>query len=88
MIATPVDRSVVPTAEVLQALFDLTPAESKVARAIAEGKTIEAIALSSGLSRETIRTQVAAVLSKTGLKRQAELVALLSGKGLPDKDDI
>jgi DNA-binding CsgD family transcriptional regulator len=31
-----------------------------------------------------VRTQLAAVLAKTGLNRQAELVALLSGKGLCD----
>lgn len=83
IVVTTVDRAVVPTAEVLQGLFDLTPAESNVARAIAEGKAIDAIAAASGLSRETIRSQLAAVFGKTGMSRQAELVALLSGKGLP-----
>lgn len=87
LIATPVDRAAVPTAEVLQGLFDLTPAEARVARSIAKGKTIEGIALVHGVSRETIRTQLAAVLAKTGLNRQAELVALLSGKGLPGPVD-
>lgn len=80
LIATPVDRSVVPTAEVLQGLFDLTPAEARIARGIAEGKTIEAIAVANGVSRETVRTQLSSVLAKTGMKRQAELVALLAGK--------
>jgi DNA-binding CsgD family transcriptional regulator len=80
MILTPVDRGEVPSAEVLQGLFDLTPAEARVARGIGEGRTIDAIALASGVSRETVRTQLAAVLAKTGLNRQAELVALLSGK--------
>ena len=65
-------------------LFDLTPMEARVARAIAEGKTTEAVSIIHGVSRETIRTQLAAVLGKTGLNRQAELVALLSGKGLGD----
>lgn len=82
IVVTPVDRATVPTAEVLQGLFDLTPAEAKVARAVAEGKAIDAIAATSGLSRETIRSQLAAVFGKTGMSRQAELVALLSGKGL------
>jgi DNA-binding CsgD family transcriptional regulator len=81
LIATPVDRGAVPSAEVLQGLFDLTPAEARVARGIGEGRTIEAIALASGVSRETVRTQLGAVLAKTGLNRQAELVGLLSGKG-------
>ncbi len=82
LIATPVDKGVVPNAEVLQGLFDLTPAEARVARGIAEGKTIEALALASAVSRETIRTQLGAVLAKTGLNRQAELAALLSGSSL------
>ena len=79
---TPVNKGVVPNAEILQGLFDLTPAEARVARGIAEGKTIEALALASAVSRETIRTQLGAVLAKTGLNRQAELAALLSGSAL------
>ena len=86
LIVTPVDRKAVPTAEVLQGLFDLTPAEARVARGIAEAQSIDAIALANGVSRETIRTQLAAVLGKTGLNRQAQLVALLSGSGLPRID--
>ncbi len=85
---TPVDRTTVPGAEVLQGLFDLTPAEARVARAIAEGKTVDAISLSSGTSRETVRKQLAAVLSKTGLSRQAELVSLLSGKSLEPSGNV
>ncbi len=82
LVVTPVDRKIVPTAEVLQGLFDLTPAEARVARGIAEAQTVEAIALANGVSRETVRTQLSSVLGKTGLNRQAELVALLSGKGI------
>ncbi len=87
LVITPVDRQAVPTAEVLQGLFDLTPAEARVARAIAEGKTVEAVAGANEVSRETIRSQLAAVLGKTGLSRQAELVALLSGKGISQSSD-
>ncbi len=87
LLVTPVDRRSVPTAEVLQGLFDLTPAEARVARGIAEAQTVEAIALANGVSRETVRTQLASVLGKTGLNRQAELVALLSGKGIPDQSN-
>jgi len=88
LIFTSVDKQLVPSAEVLQGLFDLTPAESRVARGIAEGNTIERIALSKGVSRETVRTQVSAVLAKTGLSRQAELVALLSGKGFAEGANV
>ncbi len=82
LIVTPVDRSAVPSAEVLRVLFDLTPAEARVARGIAQAKTVETVALENGVSRETVRTQLAAVLAKTGMTRQAELVALLGGKVL------
>lgn len=80
LLITPVDRKLVPAAEVLQGLFDLTPAEARVARAIALGKSVEAISIAHGTSRETVRKQLAAILNKTGLARQAELVSLLSGK--------
>jgi DNA-binding CsgD family transcriptional regulator len=83
LVVTPLDRKAVPNAEVLQGLFDLTPAEARVARGIAEGKTIEAVAAAAGLSRETIRSQLAATLGKTGLSRQVELAALLSGASFP-----
>lgn len=83
IVVTPVDQSVVPNANVLAGLFDLTPAEARVAREIASGRTIEAIAEASGVSRETVRTQLKHVFAKTGLTRQVELAALLNGAGLP-----
>lgn len=79
LIVTPVERKKVPGAEVLQGLFDLTPAEARVARGIAEGRTLEAIALAAGVSQETVRSQLKAALGKTGMNRQAELAVLLSG---------
>ena len=79
LIVTLLKPPLVPGVEVLQGLFDLTPAEARVARGIAEGRTVESIAERFGLSRETVRSQLKAVLGKTGLVRQAELVALLAG---------
>jgi DNA-binding CsgD family transcriptional regulator len=80
LVVTPVDRATVPTAEVLQGLFDLTPAEARVARGIGQAETIDALADATGVNRETVRSQLKAVLSKTGLSRQQELVSLLAGK--------
>lgn len=80
LVVTPIDRAAVPTAELLQGLFDLTPAEAKVAHGIGQAHTIEGIAQTIGVGRETIRTQLRAVLEKTGLSRQQELVSLLAGK--------
>ncbi|MCD0416027.1 helix-turn-helix transcriptional regulator [Rhodopseudomonas sp. BR0M22] len=83
VVVTPVDRSAVPNAEVIQGLFDLTPAEARVARSIGEARSVEDIAAAQGISRETVRAQLKAVLAKTGLSRQQELVSLLAGRHLP-----
>ncbi|MFG1301292.1 helix-turn-helix transcriptional regulator [Xanthobacter sp. V3C-3] len=82
LIVTSVDRSTVPTAEVVAGLFDLTPAEARVARRIAEGATVDAIAIEHGLSRETVRTHLKQTFAKVGVTRQAELAALLGGLAL------
>ena len=83
VIVTPVVPAEVPTAEVLQGLFDLTPAEARVARGIGQAETVETLADATGVNRETVRSQLKAVLSKTGLSRQQELVSLLAGKAFP-----
>ena len=46
---------------------------------IGERQTVDAIAEGLGISRETVRTQLKAVLAKTGATRQADLAALLAG---------
>lgn len=58
--------------------FDLTPAEARVAVALARGESVAEIAVEHTVSVQTIRTQVKSVLAKTGTDRQAELVGLLS----------
>jgi DNA-binding HTH domain-containing proteins len=80
---TPVDRSNAPAAVVLERLFDLTPAEAKVAQGIGSARSVEALANSLGISRETVRSQLKAVMAKTGAGRQSELVSLLAGKEFP-----
>ena len=72
-----VDRKLSPSAEMLQGLFDLTPAEARVARIIAEGLGINAASSQLQLSRETVRTQLKAVFAKTGRASQSSLAALL-----------
>jgi len=68
-----------PEENVLCALYQLTAAEARVACGIAQGMTVESVALKHGVSPLTIRSQLKAVLAKTGAKRQAELVLLLTG---------
>jgi DNA-binding CsgD family transcriptional regulator len=79
LILTPVTLPNEPPVELVTSLFDLTPAEARVARSLTAGKTLDDIAASGGVSRNTVRTQLRGVLEKTGCVRQAEVVALLSG---------
>ena len=78
LIVTPVDRSRVPTAETIQGLFDLTPAEARVARALATGCDVAATAEQLALSAETIRSHVKSILSKSGMPRQTDFVAAVA----------
>jgi DNA-binding CsgD family transcriptional regulator len=66
-----------PASPLLQALFDLTPAEARTASQITEGKSIEQISSTTGIAQNTIRSHLKSVFQKTGVQRQAELVSLL-----------
>jgi DNA-binding CsgD family transcriptional regulator len=79
LVITPVTVPHAPPIELVQSLFDLTPAEARVARSLTAGASVEDIASIGGVSLNTIRTQVRGVLEKTGCRRQAEVVALLGG---------
>jgi DNA-binding CsgD family transcriptional regulator len=82
VVITTVSRPRVASAQVLRDLFDLTPAEARVARGIAAGKTVHDLAAEAGLAAGTIRQQLKSVFGKTGVSRQADLVALLAGSAL------
>ena len=58
-------------------LLGLTPAESKVAVALAQGKTIRDIMVATGRTESTIRWHLKHIYAKHGLSRQAELVQLV-----------
>lgn len=65
------------TAAQLMQLFRFTPAEARVARALAQGQSAEGYAIDAGISLTTVRTQLRSVLDKTGTHRQTDLVRLL-----------
>jgi DNA-binding CsgD family transcriptional regulator len=79
LVMTPVGSPQAPATELVQSLYDLTPAEARVARGLVAGKTLEDIAAEQSVSRNTVRTHLRGVMEKTGCNRQAEVVALLSG---------
>ena len=82
LILTPVGLPKAPSVELVASLFDLTPAEARVARSLTTGAVrLHGIAEDFGISRHTARSHLRAALEKTGCSRQAELVALLGGLG-------
>jgi DNA-binding CsgD family transcriptional regulator len=62
----------------LARIFKLTPAESRLASSLASGDRLEFSCEQLGISKETARSQLKSIFAKTGTKRQAELVLLLS----------
>jgi DNA-binding CsgD family transcriptional regulator len=82
LVIPTVARRGIASAEVIQSLFDLTPAEARVARGIAVGKTVNELAQEAGLAAATVRNQLKSVFSKTGVSRQADLVGILAGTAL------
>ena len=78
-VLMPVTAPSAPPVELVMSLFDLTPAEARVARGLASGKTVDDLAGDNGVSANTVRVQVRGVLEKTGCQRQTDVVALLGG---------
>lgn len=78
VVVTPIDRTRVPGVETIQGLFDLTPAEARVARAIATGRDVPATAGHLSVSTETVRSHVKAILAKSGMARQTDFVAAVA----------
>ncbi|MDB5370757.1 MAG: putative Transcriptional regulator, LuxR family protein [Roseomonas sp.] len=61
----------------LAPLFGLTRAEAEVGAALAAGQSPEDIAAARRVSIVTIRSQVRALMAKTGTRRQGEVIRLL-----------
>lgn len=82
LVVTPVTGRRSPPVELLRSLFDLTPSEARVARGLAAGDSLDGIAQSGNVSRNTVRSQLQQVLEKIGCSRQAEVTAILSNIAL------
>jgi DNA-binding CsgD family transcriptional regulator len=77
LLTTPGNKAL-PNADIIAALFDLTVAESRIARMIAQGQTIKDVAAALHLSEATVRTHLKSIFQKTSVSRQSELVLLLN----------
>jgi DNA-binding CsgD family transcriptional regulator len=79
MVVTPADAGPRIRAEAIMGEFGLSAAESRLVSGLLAGRTLEGYARETGLSRNTVRNQLAVVFEKTGAHRQSELVALFAG---------
>lgn len=60
------------------ALFGFTPAERAIVAGLLDGKTVQDIAAERGIAMSTARTQLRAVLAKSGFARQIDLIRALA----------
>ncbi|WP_276120174.1 helix-turn-helix transcriptional regulator [Pararhizobium qamdonense] len=69
--------SLVPDPSILSALFDLSPAEARLATELTSGLTLQEAARRSNVTFKTARTYLERIFAKTGVHRQSELLVLL-----------
>jgi DNA-binding CsgD family transcriptional regulator len=62
----------------LRSAFRLTEAEARLATQLAFGNSLEKVADQFGIVKDTARAQLKSIFVKTGVHRQAELVAMLA----------
>jgi len=78
-----IDTIVAP--DLIRKLFKLTPAELRVFLSIIEVGGVPDVAKSMGVAETTIKTHLARIFTKTGTKRQADLVRLVAAFTPPIK---
>jgi DNA-binding CsgD family transcriptional regulator len=78
LMLTSLGKRIVSNSKLVAGAFNLTEAEAQIAVLVGSGLTPKDAADQLGVSRETARSQLKAVFHKTGVNRQAELVALLA----------
>lgn len=71
--------SMVPSPTLLTGLFDLTPAEARLASALSQGIALKDAAATSKITVKSARTYLERIFAKTGTRQQSQLVALLKG---------
>jgi DNA-binding CsgD family transcriptional regulator len=74
-IRNPEAQTVMPL-DWLRQLYALTGAEARVMQSILVGETLDRIADRTGVTKETLRTQLKAIFLKTSTASQTELVRL------------
>ena len=65
----------------LTGVYGFTPAEAALAAGLMAGEALTSIAITRGRSINTVRAQLARIMTKTNTRRQGELISLLSRTG-------
>lgn len=71
------ERAIGPLAPHLQALFNMTPAEARLAVRLGDGESLRAAASRSGVTYGTARTTLTQIFRKTNTRSQGQLIRLL-----------
>lgn len=77
VVITPIGLAPNPDGAMLHGLFDLTPAEARLVQKLAQGMTVQQVALDLGLAIPTLRAQLRSIFAKTGSKGQSDLGRLV-----------
>lgn len=77
-VTDPGARHGVPPLAFLRAAYQLTEAEARLAMSLCAGASVIDYARARDISVHTVRTQMRAVLLKTGVDRQVDLIGLLT----------
>ncbi len=83
LVAIPGNRAA-PGVELIAALLDLTPAEARLAHALATGQSLAQAARAMGTMPSTARTHLKRIFAKTGMSRQSDLLSLLASVAPPE----
>ncbi|HVY57061.1 MAG TPA: LuxR C-terminal-related transcriptional regulator [Xanthobacteraceae bacterium] len=78
---TPLDLAA--SCDTIARVYQLTPSELAVLRAVVETAGVRAIAAELGISDSTVKTHLQHVFDKTGTRRQADLVKLVAAYASP-----
>jgi DNA-binding CsgD family transcriptional regulator len=71
------ERNLAIPVEVLRTLFQLTPAEARLALSLFEGHSLSEEAELNRVSKETVKSQIASVFHKTGARGQSGLMRII-----------
>jgi DNA-binding CsgD family transcriptional regulator len=84
---TDIDTPFVAPADMAAALFDLTPAEARVFALLVTRHSLVETAAALGVERATVKTHLARLYDKIGVRRQSDLVQVATSFAPPVAQD-